>query len=170
MKKLSIRRIWIVALAFAIPLFLLQCKRASEKSAEKTAESIIETATGQKADVDQDGEKLTVKTEEGEVRYDASEKTWPADMPAEVPKINGLKITATAKSESLESESWTVYLEGANAGILDAYDAELKKAGFKTAIFKLDDSGSVSGEKGKLTVSCISGEGNTILSVVKRKN
>ena len=167
----STRGIWAVALLAVGSLFFFNCKRAAEKAPHKMVETLVEEVAGQEEEVVQTGEKPTFMMGENTSLSAYSTNTWPEDIPTEVPKLDKLKITDTAKSESIESESWTVFFEGFSAGILDAYDAELKKAGFKTALFKLDDDGgSVTGEKGKLTVSCMAGADGTMLSVVRRKN
>jgi hypothetical protein len=48
---------------------------------------------------------------------------------------------------------------------LDKYNAELKKAGFKTMKIASLKGGSVTGEKGKLIVSSFVGEGKGMVSV-----
>lgn len=155
----------------AIALSLTNCKRAAEKSSEATAEAIIETATGSEVDIEQEGKKISIKTDEGDVNINyGGDAEWPANMPKDVPKWTLGKIKGTTTAVSPEADTWTVYLENVNIGQIEAYEAELKKAGFKTAIFKMDDGGSVSGEKGKLQVACFMTGADAALTASVRKN
>lgn len=163
--------VYLVIFLFATGLSFTSCKRAAEKSSETMAEAVIETATGSKVDIDQKGEKVSIKTDEGNVNINyGGDAEWPADMPKDVPKWTAGKIKGTASSQAPEADSWTVYLENVNIGQIEAYEAELKKAGFKTALFKMDDGGSVSGEKGKLQVACFLGGSEGALTASVRKN
>ena len=57
--------------------------------------------------------------------------------------------------------------DNAKEGVASFID---KKAGFKTALFKMDDGGSVSGEKGKLQVACFITGSEAALTASVRKN
>lgn len=150
---------------------LSNCKRAAEKTSETTAETILETATGSDVDIEQEGKKISIETDEGNVNINfGGDAEWPADMPKEVPKWTLGKIKGNTSAQSPEADTWTVYLDNVNIGQVEAYEAELKKAGFKTALFKMDDGGSVSGEKGKLQVACFITGSEAALTASVRKN
>jgi hypothetical protein len=156
-------------LVFGTIAVLLGCGNPAEKVAEKTAEAIAEQATGQKVDIDQSAGTIEIKTEQGDYTVKTEFQTWPDDMPKEVPQIKEGKITSVVKSTAPEGASWTVYYEGLNVSTLESYETQLKRAGFKTALFKMDDGGSVSGEKGKVTVSCFFTGGTVVLTAFQAK-
>ncbi|HRK83300.1 MAG TPA: hypothetical protein PLZ12_17790 [Saprospiraceae bacterium] len=162
---------YLLTFLSVIGLSFTNCKRAAEKTAETTAEAIIESATDSDVDIKQDGKKISIKTDEGDVNINfGGDADWPADMPKDVPKWTLGKIKGNTTAKAPEADTWTVYLENVNIGQIEAYEAELKKAGFKTAIFKMDDGGSVSGEKGKLQVACFMAGSDAALTASVRKN
>lgn len=156
-------------LALVTAAVQLGCGNPAETAAEKTVETMVEQATGQKVDIDQNAGTLEIKTEQGDYTVKTEAQTWPDDMPKDVPPIKEGKITSVVKSTAPEGASWTVYYEGLNVSTLESYETQLKKAGFKTALFKMDDGGSVSGEKGKVTVSCFLTAGNIVLTAFQAK-
>ncbi len=170
MKKTFAARTWAILLFAVLPMLLFQCKRASDKTAEQTAETIIETASGEKVDIDQEGDKISIKTDEGQLSVKAGEKSWPKDMPKDVPVLSGGQITNTATSQAPEADTWSLVYEGLTTKHLEDYETALKNAGYKTALFRMGDGASVSGEKGKLTVACFIGDGDGALTVSRRKN
>ncbi|MBX2926650.1 MAG: hypothetical protein KF852_02340 [Saprospiraceae bacterium] len=154
---LSLCAIVIAAVTFS----LSSCKRASEK----TAEALIEKATGHKASIDKDGKSVTFETDEGKVTYKAGEKTLPDNFPKEAPAFPKNKITNSTYGETPEGQFWVIYYEGVNAEVLDKYLADLKDAGYKTSFFKMDEGGTVSGEKDNFIISCMIGNGQAVHSV-----
>lgn len=87
---------WLAAL-------LLLCVVGCDKAAEKVSEKAVETATGTK--VDKSGEKVTVKTKEGTLTYQADDKSAEFKGPegslkmaeGEVPKGFPLPVYKGAK-------------------------------------------------------------------------
>ncbi len=146
------------------------CKRTAEKTAESTVETAIEKSTGEKFEIDREEEKVSVRTAQEKVTYGATDNSWPKDMPKEVPVLQGGAISSTAVSQAFEGDTWSVYYEGLTVKMLEDYETALRNAGFKTALFRLDEGGSVSGEKDKLTVSCFIAGDNGALTVFRRKN
>lgn len=162
---------YLIVLLAGLGLSLTNCKRAADKASETTAEAVIESATGSDVDIEQEGKKISIKTDEGNVNINfGGDAEWPADMPKDVPKWTLSKIKGNTTAQAPEADTWTVYLENVNIGQVEAYEAELKKAGFKTALFKMDDGGSVSGEKGKLQVACFITGSEAALTASVRKN
>lgn len=73
-----------------VALLVAACTKSPD---ERIAEAAIERATGGKAQVERDGDKVTVQTEQGEVmisRGDAA--ALPADFPKDVPLPQGYKV------------------------------------------------------------------------------
>ena len=67
-------------------------KETKEKAKEKMAESILENLTGNKVDIETEGEdgKMTIKGENGEeVTFGSNEKELPDDFPSDVYVVDG---------------------------------------------------------------------------------
>lgn len=77
----------LVALTAGV-LALPGCKRASEAAAEKAAEAAIEQASGEKVDIEQDGDTVSIKTDKGEMKVataqDGGSVALPAGFPTDV--------------------------------------------------------------------------------------
>lgn len=164
--KSSIFFIFAFAISF---LGILACGNPAEKAAEKTAEAMIEQATGNEVDINQTEGSVTVKTEEGDYKVETQGQTWPENMPTGVPQPKSGKISSVVSSSAFEGNSWTVYYEEWTYKAVEDYEAQLKKEGYKTALFKMDEGGSVSGEKDKLTVSCFLSGNTGALTVFQKK-
>lgn len=146
------------------------CKRESDKAAESVTEAVLESATGKDVDVEKEGEKITIETEGTKSVIDESARSWPDDLPAGVPRIEGdIQIIRVTQTDSPELKAWSVYFEKLGKGILDDYNKELKSAGFKTMIIKMGEGGSVTGEKGNVVVTLASGDEVNVLNVHERK-
>ena len=71
----------LLLLSFAISACLGGCRKA----ADAATETAIETASGNKVDVERDGDKVTYKTEEGEMTMQGGvDLPLPADFPKDV--------------------------------------------------------------------------------------
>ncbi len=149
-------------------LFLFECKRNTDKTKDVAAEAPpVEQPT---ADSTNTAPQQTVNLDSiANLLHHTGEKTWPKTIPAEVPPLQGGKITGVASSQAPEADSWSVMYQGITIRHLEDYEAALKQAGFKTALFTFDNEGSVSAQKGDLTVACfIDGKGSA-LTVSRKK-
>ena len=159
--------VWIVPLS----LMTLSFHSCGQKAGEEAGEALIEAATGDEIEIDKGGDKVVIESNGVKTEMKMGEHSWPSDMPGDVPKFEEGKIQRTTSSDSPDLKAWGVYFEGVNTPSLDAYEKELKSAGFKTAIFKMGDNGNVTGEKEKLVVSATQGEeGLFVISVQQMKN
>ena len=71
----------VLALSFATTLCLGGCHKAQEAAAE----AAIESASGHKVDVQRDGDKVTYKSDEGEVTMQhGMDLSLPADFPKDI--------------------------------------------------------------------------------------
>ena len=92
MKKISCILIIIILLSL-----LIGCN-AKQKFEEKIAEKIIEQAVGD-ADIDLDGDEVTIKTEEGDVTFGSTE--WPdSELSGKIPKFKKGNIVSVMNSEA----------------------------------------------------------------------
>ena len=71
-----------IAVAFALLLVAPGCKKAQDAAVE----TAIERATGSKVDVDKDGNTMTIKTEQGDLKVATAEDGGSVAMPAGFPK------------------------------------------------------------------------------------
>ena len=89
MQKISY---FIISGVLIFGLSACNAKETKEKAKEKVAESILENLTGNKVDIETEGEdgKMTIKGENGEeVTFGSNEKELPADFPSEVYVVAG---------------------------------------------------------------------------------
>ncbi len=155
--------IFVLTLAvLAIMTMFCSCK----KSAEKTSEKMIETAIGDNANVDIDDQKLVIETEEGTFTSDASVKSWPSEIPAEVPEFKFGKMANLATQNVKESTNWTFVFEEVPANALNDYKAILEDKGFKVSSVSVPGAGGqVTGEKDNIIVAVMAGEDMATVSV-----
>ncbi|MBK9013798.1 MAG: hypothetical protein IPM82_06765 [Saprospiraceae bacterium] len=170
MKKLSKSMLALTCIALLACFTMLSCKSRSEKQGEQLMEETIEKSTGEDVDVDAQGQKLTIETEQGKAEIAYAGEKWPDDAPADVPEFKFGTIKGSTKSDTPEGNAWTIAFENVPADVLDKYEAELKKAGFKTTKIKVnDDQGTVMAEKGNLNVTAFVGDGKAVISMNKAK-
>ena len=149
-------------LALALMTMFSSCK----KSSEKTGEKILETAIGNNTDVDMDDEKIVVETDEGTFTSDATVRTWPNEIPNDVPEFEFGKIVNLSTMESDESTNWTFVFEEVANTVLDEYKAVLKSKGYKVSCISMPGGqGQITAEKGNIFVSVMAGDDMASLSV-----
>ncbi len=158
----------LILTLFALVLMTLfsSCK----KSSEKTGEKILETAIGNNADIDMDDEKIVIKTEEGTFTSDATVRTWPNEIPNDVPEFKDGKIVNVSTQVVDEGKNWTLLFEDVDDKALNDYETKLKKNGFKVSSITMGEAKAhLTGEKGDLFVIVMGGEGMASLSVGTNK-
>lgn len=167
---LNVRTTGLIVLALVFTLFTLSCRRASEKTGEKLMEKALENATGNKADVDLSSGKAVIETGEGRMEVDSNAKSWPDEIPGDIPEFTYGKVVAVTTSTMDGSKSWNVVFENVEDGFLDKYDAKLKGKGFETVTMKMGDKGgSIQAENNKFTVFLMGGEGKISIGVSEKK-
>lgn len=146
--------------------FLFSCHRASEKTSERMMEKTIENATGQKADIDLEKGKVVIHTGDGRTEIDNNAKSWPSEIPGDVPEFTYGKVKAVTTSNLDGTKSWNVIFENVEDGFVDKYDAELKKKGFETVTMKMGDKGgSITAENEKYNIFLMGSEGSLSIAV-----
>ncbi|TLP81774.1 hypothetical protein [Maribacter sp. ACAM166] len=140
------------------------CKRAAEKATEK----IVEKSIGDEVEVDIDDEKVVIKTDEGTLTTDAAVKSWPNDIPDEVPEFKSGNIVSVTTQEINEDNNWVVIFEDVTTAALEKYKDALESEGFKiNYTTTAGTSGHLAAEKEKLAVVVMVGEGNATVTVGK---
>lgn len=159
------RQVLIFALTIiglALVTFFTSCK----KSAEKTSEAVIEKSIGKNANVDLDDKKIVIETDEGTFTSDATVKTWPKEIPNDVPEFKFGKMANLSTQNLEESKNWTFVFEDVPANALKDYKTILQDKGFKVSSVSIPGAGGqVSGEKDNLFVAVMAGEDMATLSV-----
>jgi hypothetical protein len=75
-----------IRLTIAVALIALFVAPGCKKAEDAAMETAIERASGGKVDVDKDGDTMTIKTEQGEVKVATAEDGGTVAMPADFPK------------------------------------------------------------------------------------
>lgn len=160
----------LLILVFVTIFMLFSCQNKSEKAGEKLMENALENATGTDANVDIDKEKVVVETEAGRMEVDGNAKSWPDEIPGEIPEFKFGKIDAVTTSNFDDTNAWVIAFSELQDGFLDKYDAQLKEKGFETMLMKMGDKGgSITAESDKYNVFLMGGEGTLSLSVSVKK-
>ncbi len=159
----------ISLMLFGICGTLSSCQK---KAGDVIMEKAIEQSTGKKVDISSGGQNITIQSEGQKIEIQGSTSgVWPADLPGDVPKFTYGKIKAVTRSDTPEGRSWSVLCENVPGNIIKSYDNALKSSGFKTVSTIITsgegEGGSITGEKDKLKVALITGNGNASLTVVK---
>jgi hypothetical protein len=166
----KIRTAGLFTIALIFTLFMSSCHRASEKTGEKLMEKALENATGNKADVDLSKGKAVIETAEGKMEIDSNAKTWPSEIPGDVPEFKFGKVNAVTTSNMDGIKAWNVVYDDVEDGFLDKYDAQLKEKGFETVLMKMGEKGgSIQAESEKYNIFLMGGEGKISLAVSVKK-
>jgi hypothetical protein len=169
-KSLLIRTTGLVVLTLVFTVLTISCQKASEKTGEKLMENALENATGQKADIDLEKGKAVIQTGDGSIEVDSNAKSWPSEIPGDVPEFKFGKVKAVTTSIMDGGKSWNVAFEEVQDGFLDKYEAQLKEKGFETIIIKMGDKGgTITAESDKYSVFLMGGEGNLSIGVTVKK-
>ena len=75
-----------IRLSLAVAVAALLVAPGCKKAQDAAVETAIERATGAKVDVDKDGNEVTIKTEQGDLRIATAEDGGSVAMPANFPK------------------------------------------------------------------------------------
>lgn len=156
-------------MAFVAATSLYSCKNASEKAAEKAIEGAY-SSEGEDVDVDIDeqGQKVTIETDEGKMVFDQEGTTWPKDIPSEIPQLKGVKISGVSTGDVNGQKSWTVIYEGDATSQMESFKSALKSAGYETSKMTVNEGGAVTGEKGEWALSSMFSKENTVVTIVQQ--
>ncbi|NTW55475.1 MAG: hypothetical protein HGB20_00320 [Chlorobiaceae bacterium] len=170
MRERSILRLAGISLAIIVACGALSS--CQKKAGDVLLEKAIEQSTGNKVDINSGGQNITIQSEGQKIQIQGSESgVWPNDIPGDVPKFAYGQIKAVTRSDSPDGKSWSVVFDNVPGNIIKSYEALLKNSGFQTVSTIITsnegEGGTVSGEKEKLKVVLITGNGSGSLTVVK---
>jgi len=121
---------------------------AKDKMEQKIAEKVIEQAVGD-ADIDIDGDEVTIKTDEGDVTFGSTE--WPdSELSNKIPEFKKGKIASVMNSEAylmviieeVETNDFMDYYEDAK-GEFTQESYETKSEGIISYMGKNEDGISI---------------------------
>ena len=98
MPQLPMTRGLLLAALVAGVVALPGCQRASEAVAEKAFEKAVETASGEKVDIEQDGDTVSIKTDQGEMTVASAQDGGSVALPAGFPDDVFLPAQRTVSS------------------------------------------------------------------------
>lgn len=151
-------------------LILVSCRSGAEKASEKAIEKALEQQSGEPVDLDLEKQTAEITTGEGTIRFDGTIKSWPREIPDDVPEFKKGRIEGCTFQNLVETQSWTIVLKELPEDAASAYHKELKARGFESQIITIGEKGgTVTAEKGNFSVAFMGGEGNGSLSVVVNK-
>jgi hypothetical protein len=113
-------RLVVLFAVLSLVVFAVGCGRI----AEKAAETAVEGATGVK--VEDDGDSVTIETDEGTVEVGSGEGDLPEDFPDDVPVYDGA-IDSHNKVSTPDGVMWSVVLSTSDNfdNVVSWYKAEL---------------------------------------------
>lgn len=85
--KLIIAAVCLAVAGLTVPVLISSCKNAGQKASDEAIEKTVENATGKDVEVNSNNETMEISTNDGKVKYDGNIKSWPDDIPAEVPEF-----------------------------------------------------------------------------------
>jgi hypothetical protein len=140
-------------------VFAGACRKANESRAEKAIENAMEKASGGKADVDLSGGKISVKTDQGTADFIAAGGKWPEDVPGDVPKFEGGKVTATLRGTQGQGKTWTIAFDQVETAAYAKYVETIKAAGYAIiTTMDIEDGAVTQARKGKTVISLTLGK------------
>jgi len=130
-------------------------KASGEKLAEGMMERTLESATGGNADVDLNGNDVTIKTKDGTTTMSETSE-WPSDMFPDVPKFTYGVVERVSKGTEGGMQKFNVYLRDVEDGAFEKYDADIKAAGWESQMMtQSDDAGMISAQKGNMALQLV---------------
>lgn len=120
------RKLGIIALVLLLACALSGCKSPSQVVTEKASEKVIEKATGGKVDID--GDKMTVKADDG-TQMVIGGNEWPTDkMAGKIPKLGSGKVAFVVNTDEL----CTLIIGEVKPKAFEDYLTQVADAGFTT--------------------------------------
>ena len=146
-------------------IVVLGCGRKLE---EKAMENVIESETGGRARVDLSDERVSIKTERGDLTITSGKSAkLPSDFPADVHIYKGATVTAVAQMG--DGSSITFGCEDAPSKVADTYRDEMTGKGWVVGTsMDMGDQQMMmfTKEKRVVTVTVGESEGSTVIALI----
>ena len=162
----SNKTILIIVVVAIILLVLGGIYFLSQKSSEKAAEQAIENATG--ADVDIDGDKTTIETDEGKITVGSGSEV-PDSFPSDVTVYKDAEVIGSTETE--DGVTLTLTTSDSVAAATDFYTKDTKDKGWKiSSSSNFESSSLITAEKGDksllITISPDKSSGKTSIVLI----
>ncbi|HEX7456623.1 MAG TPA: hypothetical protein VF303_04130 [Candidatus Nanoarchaeia archaeon] len=137
---------------------------------EEAAETTIEKATGGKVDIQDEGEKVSIETDEGKLTI--GQDKVPSGFPSDITVYSGSEIAATAETDT--DVSLQLKTPDSVSKVFEFYKDDLASNGWtQTSTASYQDSAIISAEKsGKqviITVAVSEEDNKTLISIMVGK-
>jgi len=164
--NLIITAVFLAVAGLSVPVLISSCKNTGQKASDEAIEKTVENATGKDVGVNSTNETMEIDMNGGKVKYDGNIKSWPEDIPAEVPEFTYCKFDGATISDVDNKIAYTFKIVDLSVDALKAYDKGLKAKGFESVLMLIGEKGgTITAEKDGLSVALMGGDGNGSLSV-----
>ena len=119
--------------------------------------------------VEEKTQSVTIETSGRTVEIMAGGVGWPAGVPGEVPPFTFGSIHSVTRTESGEGLSWSIAAGELQPEAVRKYAALLKERGFQASSMIVGNGGSVTGQKGNISIAVVSSDGSATISVALKK-
>ena len=121
------------------------------------------------AGVEEGGQSVTIETAGRTVEIMAGGVGWPAGVPGEVPPFTSGTIHSVTRTESPDGVSWSIAAGELFPDAIKKYALLLKERGFQASSMIVGSGGSVTGQKGNISIAVVSSAGSATISVALKK-
>lgn len=167
MQRKSFFRTAVISVAvFSLAGSLSSCQKKIE---DEILEKAIEQSTGNDVELNTATGKMSIESDGKKIEVQSEHASWPADMPAGIPKFSYGTVKAVTRTETSGARGWTVACENIPESSIREYDAELKQRGFETVLTLVTSDrgagGSINATKGAVSVFLMADQGTATLAV-----
>jgi len=151
-------------LVFLVPVLLLPlggCRKGAGENDRKARNPSARSGTYD----GNAGQSVTIETSRRTVEIIAGGAGWPSGVPDEVPPFSFGSINSVTRAESDEGESWSIAAGELMPDAIRKYAALLKEHGYQASSMIVGNGGSVTAQKGNISIAVVSSEGNATISV-----
>jgi hypothetical protein len=157
-----------IGMAFMTVMVCLTCACSPQSGTGSKAENPAAATSSDSA-----APSVTIESGKRTVEIMDAVEQWPAEAPAEVPRYPFGTIRKIIRTETPEGNSWDMAIDRLPEHAIRDYEVMLRESGFKTSSMivpeKDGDRGSVTGEKGAITVVVIGAGSSASLSIIQKQ-
>lgn len=155
----------MLLLLFVTTSILGGCGKGSKERDRKPANAGGGTGAG----VEERTQSVTIETSGRTVEITAGGVGWPSGVPAEVPPFSFGSIRSVTRTESPEGHSWSIAAGELQPEAIRRYAALLKERGFQASSMIVGNGGSVTAQKGNISIAVVSSDGSATISVALKR-
>ena len=114
-------------------------------------------------------QRVTIETAGRTVEIVAGGVRWPQGIPADVPPFSFGAIHSVTRTESADGVSWSIGAGSLAPDAIKKYASLLKERDFQASSMIVGNGGSVTGQKGSISIAVVSSNGTATISVAVKK-